>query len=271
MLRALVATQGRRSAGVSASRRRVRARVVGTVQGVGFRPYVYRLAGELELDGWVLNDARGVLVEVEGAPDRGRRVPGAAGREAPPLAAIERVESGEVGARRRERVLDPREPARRRRPTRRSRPTARRARTACASCSTPATAATGTRSSTAPTAGLGSRSCAGSRTTGRTRRWRRSRCARPARPSTTIRGTAGSTRSRMRARCAGLRWRCSTPTAERVAAGDAAVRAASAALRDGGSWRSRGSAASTSPAAPTTSRRWRRCARASIARTSRSR
>jgi hydrogenase maturation protein HypF len=36
------------------------------VQGVGFRPYVYRLAGELELDGFVLNDAAGVSLEVEG-------------------------------------------------------------------------------------------------------------------------------------------------------------------------------------------------------------
>ncbi len=36
------------------------------MQGVGFRPYVYRLAHELELGGYVLNDARGVLLEVEG-------------------------------------------------------------------------------------------------------------------------------------------------------------------------------------------------------------
>ena len=43
-------------------RRRVRARVHGTVQGVGFRPYVYRLAGELGLAGFVLNDVHGVLV-----------------------------------------------------------------------------------------------------------------------------------------------------------------------------------------------------------------
>jgi hydrogenase maturation protein HypF len=70
--------------------------VVGTVQGVGFRPYVYRLAGELELAGWVLNDARGVLVEVEGAPDRVTQFLGRLIREAPPLATIERVESGEV-------------------------------------------------------------------------------------------------------------------------------------------------------------------------------
>ena len=37
-------------------RRRTRVRVEGTVQGVGFRPYVYRLAGELRLAGYVLND-----------------------------------------------------------------------------------------------------------------------------------------------------------------------------------------------------------------------
>ena len=47
---------------------RVRVRVEGTVQGVGFRPFVYRLASELELSGWVLNDSRGVLLEAEGAP-----------------------------------------------------------------------------------------------------------------------------------------------------------------------------------------------------------
>jgi hydrogenase maturation factor HypF (carbamoyltransferase family) len=37
----------------------------GTVQGVGFRPYVYRLAGELSLAGFVCNDSRGVVIEAE--------------------------------------------------------------------------------------------------------------------------------------------------------------------------------------------------------------
>jgi hydrogenase maturation protein HypF len=43
-----------------------RIRVEGTVQGVGFRPFVYRLAAERELAGWVANDPSGVNVEVEG-------------------------------------------------------------------------------------------------------------------------------------------------------------------------------------------------------------
>ena len=46
-------------------RARVRACVRGNVQGVGFRPFVYRLAIELGLDGYVLNDSEGVVVEVE--------------------------------------------------------------------------------------------------------------------------------------------------------------------------------------------------------------
>ena len=41
---------------------RIQLTVAGQVQGVGFRPFVYRLASELRLTGWVLNDARGVSV-----------------------------------------------------------------------------------------------------------------------------------------------------------------------------------------------------------------
>ncbi len=41
----------------------------GAVQGVGFRPFVYRLASELKLPGWVLNSTEGVFIEVEGAKD----------------------------------------------------------------------------------------------------------------------------------------------------------------------------------------------------------
>ena len=45
-----------------------RIEVRGTVQGVGFRPWVYRLAVEQELCGRVRNDARGVTIEVFGSP-----------------------------------------------------------------------------------------------------------------------------------------------------------------------------------------------------------
>ncbi len=44
--------------------------VRGAVQGVGFRPFVYRLAKELDLRGWVVNSVQGVCMEIEGAPDR---------------------------------------------------------------------------------------------------------------------------------------------------------------------------------------------------------
>jgi hydrogenase maturation protein HypF len=47
---------------------KIRLRVVvrGAVQGVGFRPFIYRLATELGLTGWVNNSAQGVFIEVEG-------------------------------------------------------------------------------------------------------------------------------------------------------------------------------------------------------------
>ena len=72
-------------------RRRARARVHGTVQGVGFRPYVYRLAGELGLGGFVLNDAHGVLLEVEGSAAAVAAFLSRLEPEAPPLAVLERV------------------------------------------------------------------------------------------------------------------------------------------------------------------------------------
>jgi hydrogenase maturation protein HypF len=49
-----------------APRRRVRLEISGAVQGVGFRPFVYRLAQELGASGWIANDARGVVLEAEG-------------------------------------------------------------------------------------------------------------------------------------------------------------------------------------------------------------
>ena len=78
------------------ARRRVRARVEGVVQGVGFRPFVYRTAHELDLIGWVLNDSRGVELEVEGTPAAVETFLGRIATDAPPLAAVERVLAQEL-------------------------------------------------------------------------------------------------------------------------------------------------------------------------------
>jgi hydrogenase maturation protein HypF len=45
---------------------RLKIAVRGAVQGVGFRPFVYRLAAELRLSGWVSNTSEGVFIEAEG-------------------------------------------------------------------------------------------------------------------------------------------------------------------------------------------------------------
>ncbi len=48
---------------------RMHITIRGAVQGVGFRPFVYRLATEMKLPGWVLNSPQGVFIEVEGEAD----------------------------------------------------------------------------------------------------------------------------------------------------------------------------------------------------------
>ncbi|MGZ4174264.1 MAG: carbamoyltransferase HypF, partial [Solirubrobacteraceae bacterium] len=76
--------------------RRLRLHVRGTVQGVGFRPHVYRLAAELKLNGFVLNDSSGVTLEVEGGVPDLEEFTSRLAREAPPLAIIERVLTEEL-------------------------------------------------------------------------------------------------------------------------------------------------------------------------------
>ncbi len=67
---------------------RLAIQICGQVQGVGFRPFVYRLAGEFKLCGWVCNTATGVAIEVQGtATDLERFL--AALRQPPPLARID--------------------------------------------------------------------------------------------------------------------------------------------------------------------------------------
>ncbi|WP_423222940.1 carbamoyltransferase HypF [Candidatus Amarolinea aalborgensis] len=72
---------------------RLRVEIHGAVQGVGFRPFVYRLATELQLCGWVLNDTRGVFIEVEGPGDRLHAFLQRLPAERPPLAVIHALTS----------------------------------------------------------------------------------------------------------------------------------------------------------------------------------
>src|ERR1035438_4394391 len=53
-----------------------------------FRPFAHRLAHEHALSGWVHNDERGVLLEVEGAPDAVERFLERLAQEAPPLSVV---------------------------------------------------------------------------------------------------------------------------------------------------------------------------------------
>ncbi|MFE9881075.1 carbamoyltransferase HypF [Streptomyces sp. NPDC005784] len=66
--------------------------VTGVVQGVGFRPFVYTLAEELGLTGWVTNNARGVEAEVEGPAADVAAFCARIGTRPPPLAVVESVE-----------------------------------------------------------------------------------------------------------------------------------------------------------------------------------
>ena len=78
---------------------RQRAEIEGIVQGVGFRPFVYRLALRLGLAGWVRNTGRGVQLEVEGNRDALDSFSRALTQEAPPLAVISAVTVREVPSR----------------------------------------------------------------------------------------------------------------------------------------------------------------------------
>ncbi|MFN3814008.1 MAG: acylphosphatase, partial [Aquificaceae bacterium] len=67
---------------------RLRIKLRGLVQGVGFRPFLYRLAKELNLKGWVINSPSGVEMEVEGEEEVLERFLIRLYQEKPPLAQI---------------------------------------------------------------------------------------------------------------------------------------------------------------------------------------
>lgn len=77
-------------------RKRVKAR--GTIQGVGFRPYVFNLAAELGVKGWAANSSEGVDLELEGAKKIIeiflRRLP----KDVPPICKIDSLDVSEISA-----------------------------------------------------------------------------------------------------------------------------------------------------------------------------
>ncbi|MGD8329166.1 MAG: acylphosphatase, partial [Acidobacteriota bacterium] len=89
-----MATEHGGQSGAAVARRHVQ--VFGAVQGVGFRPFVYRLARDLDLAGWVINDVRGVELEIEGSADAVERFERRLRSDHPPLARIHRIEASDV-------------------------------------------------------------------------------------------------------------------------------------------------------------------------------
>ena len=71
----------------------LRVTIRGAVQGVGFRPFVYRLATELGLAGWVSNSPRGVGIEIEGTRARAETFLARLGAEKPRHSSIQELET----------------------------------------------------------------------------------------------------------------------------------------------------------------------------------
>lgn len=78
---------------------RAQFRVRGVVQGVGFRPFLYRLATELGLSGFARNDSSGVVAEVEGTSAAVDAFEVAIADRAPPVATVREVLREDLAAR----------------------------------------------------------------------------------------------------------------------------------------------------------------------------
>lgn len=71
---------------------RLKIIIRGAVQGVGFRPFVYRLATEMNLKGYVFNSSRGVFIEVEGSSETLKKFLLRLEKEKPPISIIQSLE-----------------------------------------------------------------------------------------------------------------------------------------------------------------------------------
>ncbi|MDD3311997.1 carbamoyltransferase HypF [Pseudodesulfovibrio sp.] len=72
--------------------------ITGQVQGVGFRPFIYRIATDNALTGSVNNSSEGVLIEVQGTADQLGRFADDLSAKLPPLASIVTLEKGDMDA-----------------------------------------------------------------------------------------------------------------------------------------------------------------------------
>ena len=77
---------------------RLKIALRGAVQGVGFRPFVFWLAEELKLNGWVNNSPQGVFIEVEGSPIALEKFLFRLEAEKPPRSFIQSLESSWLDA-----------------------------------------------------------------------------------------------------------------------------------------------------------------------------
>lgn len=83
-----IATSGKQTE----EKRRLRLLIRGAVQGVGFRPFIYRIASEMGLTGWIANTPQGVCIEVEGTSRQMEEFLLRIEREKPPRAFIQSLE-----------------------------------------------------------------------------------------------------------------------------------------------------------------------------------
>jgi hydrogenase maturation protein HypF len=83
---------------LSGSKIRCQLHVRGIVQGVGFRPFVYKLATSLGLTGFVFNSSSGVTIEIEGSAEASRRFIDRLQSDAPQLAEIVELTVSEIAS-----------------------------------------------------------------------------------------------------------------------------------------------------------------------------
>ncbi len=79
--------------GANMVKERKRLEIKGIVQGVGFRPFIYRLAKNHKLKGFVFNNTKGVIVDLEGSHSNIETVLRKIKDQSPPLAQIKGIES----------------------------------------------------------------------------------------------------------------------------------------------------------------------------------